>query len=403
LRVSTTVFLTSLVFGVVVAPVVKIVLFACFFGLSFPVHVAIVHFVAVFFVDTALWFDQLSLIKILYVLAVKLQMLFNLIVGGFNVLSNDFKFSSVLRRSESVNELLNFMLGVIKYRRNLLECCLELVLNCFVFLDESLDFSLGLHSLSLNFTLNFVVHCEGPHFKTFIIKSDVLLNLLVGCIDVISNKLKFGCVFWLIDESYKFSKTKANSIKVLVDLFNSEVEISFNLFVLFEESIDVLSGLLSLGMDFLEFLVVHRELPHIETLVVPLEVLNDLDQEGFLNFLKVLDLLLVLEVIVESHVFFGSLDDVLHFDGEIVLEVVEFGLDSLVVGNKLLPVVINLLVIAGDLLELIVVHVEFPHFETLVVEIKVSFHLSSECMLLLADGFELGLVLWLTEEGSSLL
>jgi len=98
-----------------------------------------------------------------------------------------------------------------------------------------------------------------------------------------------------------------------------------------------------------------------------------------------------------------SLHDVLHLNHKILMKILDVSLDFLVLGDKLIPMFETFFGILADFFLLGVVHMEFPHLETLVVELKISLDLFANSFLSSGLFFNIGFVFWVFEELSVLL
>jgi len=320
------------------------------------------------------------------------ELLFSLLDG--------FNFFSIFWLHDESDVLFPSLNDVLEFVHKILVQILDMSFECLVLGHEFLPmFVLGF-SISNDFLSLVVVHMEVPHFKTLVFELETILDLFLNSLMSSDLLITFGFVFWVIEELSVLLNSHGDLLNLVGEIMLEVLKLGLNCLVLGDESPLLLIDILSLFDVLLEIIVFHTDSPHIETFIVPLEVLLDLLVQSFVLFADGLKLSFIFWVAHNLGSLHKSLTNISKFDHDVVLEILEFSLNLLVSSNEFLDVTTftpNLFVISSMLLVLIVVHVEFPHLETLVIELEIFLESSIKSSAFLSNSLELSFIFWVAE------
>lgn len=304
---------------------------------------------------------------------VKLKVVLELIVKGLELLSNLLESSDKLWSNlivEVHNESLVSHVHLSEFHGDIVLHVLEFALDLWL-LKEVLE-----------------VHHDGLLFLI-----GVHLESVPSGLDL----LELHSVFWGVKLHDALLKSLGNLhlVDFLIVLILLELESEFIKWL-----IKLLNVLPDFGLSFLDFIVdlwVHGNFPHLETLVVPVEVSLEFFVEGLPFLANGFELSLVFLLTKKTTGLLKSLTNLLEFSLDFGGELLKFLADLWVRMDELVDILFNHLVIMDDLLEFLVVHGNLPHFETFGVPSEGLLDLKVESLHLLADFLELLLIFWVFE------
>lgn len=237
---------------------------------------------------------------------------------------------------------------------------LERVTEVVEWFIKVFDIVLDVSLLSLKLSIDLWVHGELPHLKTFVVPVEVSLEFSVKSLPFGTNGLELSLVFWRTEHLTGLFKSVSNILEISFDLFTELLELKVDLWVSFNEFLDILLDGLIVGSDFLELLIVHVEFPHLEALSVPFESLLDFGVESLHLSTDGLELSLIFWVVEHGTGLSKSTLDLNHLLVEDFLELLTFELDFWVRVVEFLHVFAEGLIFSFELLELLVVHGDGP-------------------------------------------
>jgi len=309
---------------------------------------------------------------------VEFEVVLELVVEGLHLSANLFKLSL----KDWAMNVVYFHLESLVSHVHLMEFLGDIVVKV---LELSLDLWLGEESLE--------VHHDGLLFLI-----DVSLEGVPSVLDL----LELHSMFWGVELVVSHLESVADlhpvSMLVLLILLERVTEVVEWSFKVVDIILDVSFLFLKLSID----LWVHGELPHLKTLVVPVEVGLEFSVKSLPFGTNGLELSLVFWRTEHVTSLLKSLSDILEISFDLFSECSEFVVDLWVSSDEFFDILLDGFIVGSDFLELLIVHVEFPHLEALSVPFESFLDFEVESLHLSTNSLEFSFILWAVEHGTGL-